>query len=290
MSVEPFFIECPYAVSLRHTVRSHGWIQLSPWTWNEEAGVLARPDRLPSEGRAWIQVTQKSPRSFWVAVEAKQPQSVELEQVKDVVSRWLSLTWNPTPSIEVVTWLSPAITSFIMDGGGRFLRSSTFYEDFVKTVCTIQISWSGTRRMVMSLVDEIGDGLFPTPRQVLDAGETDLRKRVRLGFRARQLFEATEKLLEWGLMDELGRESESPITYEELIRLRGIGPYAASHVMVLLHDFSRIPIDSEVTRYYGERYGLAPAQIEPFFDRWGDYRFLVHRLSTRLDLQLLPNC
>ena len=148
----------------------------------------------------------------------------------------------------------------IGEGGGRFLRGSTFYEDFAKTMCTIQIAWSGTKRMVASLVDEIGDGLFPSPRNVLDAGEAALRGRAYLGFRAPQLLKATEELLKSGLMEESGRGAEGLITYEEMIRLRGIGPYAASHIRMLLHDFSRIPVDSEVSRFSVSATGWPPTR------------------------------
>jgi endonuclease III len=82
-------------------------------------------------------------------------------------------------------------------------------------------------------------------------------------------------------MNEAGRGVDERITYAELIELPGIGPYAAGHVAMLLHDYSRIPVDSAVARFFRERYELAPDQIEPFFDKWGDYRFLGYRLSAR---------
>jgi hypothetical protein len=44
--------------------------------------------------------------------------------------------------------------------------------------------------------------------------------------------------------------------HAHLIGLKGIGPYAAAHCRLLLHDFSRIPIDSSVVAYLRGRYGL----------------------------------
>ena len=281
MPAQQLVIECAHPVALAHTVSIHGWVGLSPWAWDGEAGVLSRRDRLPSGGAASIRVSQHSPRSFSVEVEPEDTNSAGREAVRGIVARWLSTDWDPEPAVEVAGPIDPKIARFIKDGGGRFLRGSTFYEDFAKTVCTIQIAWSGTKRMVAALIDEIGGGLFPTPGQVVDAGEAGLRERARLGFRAPQLLEATQTMLGRGLMDEHGRESEGRITYEELIGMRGIGPYAASHVMMLLHDFSRVPIDSEVTRHYGERHGLKPDEIEPFLDQWGDYRVLGHHLQRR---------
>jgi hypothetical protein len=49
------------------------------------------------------------------------------------------------------------------------LRCSCFYEDFIKTVLTINANWSATCRMVAALVP--GQGAFPNPQAVLDYGE-----------------------------------------------------------------------------------------------------------------------
>ena len=80
-------------------------------------------------------------------------------------------------------------------------------------------------------------------------------------------------------MHESGTAAEERLTYDELLGLRGIGPYAASHVRMLLHDFSRIPVDSAVSQFFRERDGLAPDEIESAFDEWGDYHFLGYRLA-----------
>ena len=50
------------------------------------------------------------------------------------------------------------LPTLIERGGGRMLRCSTFYEDFVKTVLTVNTSWSGTCRMIAALVAEPGGG------------------------------------------------------------------------------------------------------------------------------------
>ena len=42
-------------------------------------------------------------------------------------------------------------------GLGRLLRSPNLFEDIVKTICTTNIQWSGTRRIVAGLVNEFGE-------------------------------------------------------------------------------------------------------------------------------------
>src|SRR6266853_1824003 len=66
----------------------------------------------------------------------------------------------------------------------RRLRCSTFYEDFIKTLLTVNTSWSGTCRMNAALVAEPGDGAFPLPEMLIEYGEERLRQIAKLGFRA----------------------------------------------------------------------------------------------------------
>ena len=281
MIVRSAIIESPHAVSLAETVRSHGWYLLAPWKWNAEDGTLSRPERLPSGTSVEVDATQRGPSAVRVRVSGRTVSNEDVEAARRRVARWLSTDWVPRPAIETAARLDADAAEAIRAGGGRFLRGSTFYEDFAKTVCTIQISWAGTLRMTRALVDSIGRGTFPTPRDILDAGESGLREIGRLGFRSPHLLASTERLLTGGLVDEDGNGAEDRIGYEELIELPGIGPYAASHVAMLLHDYSRIPVDSAVTRFFRERYGLEPAQIEPYLDDWGEFRFLGYRLSAK---------
>ena len=266
-------------ISFGMTVQSHGWVALEPWKWDEEAGILSRNDLLG--GPTTIVVTQSGPRAIDIWVEAEV--SPEPQVVEATVRRWLSLDWDPREAIEVASVVDSDVADVVRRGGGRFLRGSTFYEDYLKTVCTVQINWAGTKRMAGRLVEEIGEGFVPTPVQVLDAGEAALRQRASMGFRAKGVMISTERLLKDGLVDESGVGAESLLTYDVLIALHGIGPYAASHLRVLLHDFSRVPVDSEVTSFFRERHGIGPKEVEAFLKRWGEYKFLGYRLSRRLE-------
>ena len=270
-------INSVHRLSLRAAVESHGWARLAPWHWDGCLERLSRLDKLSSGVVAEMSVLQSGPYALRVEVGGALDRQGE-EEVKRLVERWLSVGWDPTHAVEAARRIDHAMATRIKEGTGRLLRCSTFYEDFCKTVCTINTSWAGTLRMCSGLVTEIGGGLFPTPRQVLDAGVDALSGGVRMGFRSRVLYEATGTLLDRGLMDEDGKGREDAITYDELLTIRGIGPYAASHTAALLHDFSRVPVDSEVRRFCLERYGLAEDEIEAYFDAWGEYRFLGYKL------------
>ena len=199
------------------------------------------------------------------------------------VRRWFSADWEPALAIAAL----PALADLIERGGGRMLRGSTFYEDFVKTVLTINTSWSATCRMVAALVTEPGGGSFPEPLNLLDYGEDRLRVEAKLGFRARTLTRATRQMLDDGAITSSGEGSPEQLNHDYLLALYGIGPYAAAHCRMLLHDFSRIPIDSSVTAYLRERHGSDPAAFTAEQSLWGDYLALGYRL-TRLRDKLRP--
>jgi 3-methyladenine DNA glycosylase/8-oxoguanine DNA glycosylase len=191
--------------------------------------------------------------------------------------RWISADWEPSAAIAA---LGDA-AELIGRGGGRMLRGSSFYEDFVKTVLTINTSWSSTCRMVAALVAEPGNGAFPDPQSVLGYGEQQLRERAKLGFRAPTLIAATRRMLDDKAINASGEGSPEQLAHDYLIGLKGIGPYAAAHCRVLLHDFSRIPVDSSVIAYLRERHACDPAAFAESRLSWGAYLALGYRL-TRL--------
>ena len=264
--------------SLRLTILSHGWVDLSPWAWDDEASILTRPERLNHKIAA-ISISQAKPDRIRIEVKGVRKSKSIMAGAESVVGRWLSLEWDPDPAIKAAKRNDTTIARFIESGGGRFLRGSTFYEDFVMTLCTVNASWGFTRSMVSRLVDEIGGGVFPRPVEVLEAGHDHLLKKIRMGYRAKVLIEATEALISKGLISEEGTGKDDDICYEDLISLKGIGPYAANHLMLLLHDFSRIPVDSSVTRYCTEMLGLTKADIPAHFASWGDFSFLGFQLG-----------
>jgi N-glycosylase/DNA lyase len=145
-------------------------------------------------------------------------------------------------------------------------------------VLTINTSWSATCRMVAALVAEPGDGSFPGPGAVLDYGEDRLRAEGKLGFRARTLTMATRQMIDAGAVTPSGEGSADRLDHDYLLSLYGIGPYAAAHCRVLLHDFSRIPVDTSVVAYLRERYGCDAAAFGAKRSSWGAHLALGYRL------------
>ena len=130
--------------------------------------------------------------------------------------------------------------------------------------------------MAAALVAEPGGGGFPGPEALLDYGESRLRERARLGFRATTVVAATRRMLEDRVID---RNGEGRPDYGYLIGLHGIGPYAAAHCRLLLHDFSRIPVDSAVTAYLRERHAADWVAYAAARTAWGPYLALGYKLA-----------
>jgi len=263
-------LRSPIDVAL--TVASHGWAYLAPWQWNPEAGVLSRGERIG--GRfGTISVAQHDLAT--IVIRRDGFTTADDDAIRGRVSRWLSADWEPSEAIAVLG----GDGALIPYGGGRILRCSTFYEDFVKTVLTINTSWSSTCRMAAALVAEPGDGSFPAPAAVLDYGAERLRQRARLGFRAATLVGTTRQMLDDGAIDAAGNGRPERLGHDYLIGLKGIGPYAAAHCRLLLHDFARIPVDSSVIAYLRERHDCDPAAFAVSRSAWGPYLALGYKLA-----------
>jgi N-glycosylase/DNA lyase len=261
-----------WPVDLALTVASHGWVYLAPWRWEPDAGRLARVENIGTR-LGTIEVTQRDIRAVtvrWAGFAA-----ADEAEVLGRVGRWLSADWEPSAAIAAL----PDAAALIERGGGRMLRGSSFHEDFVKTVLTINTNWPATCRMVAALVAEPGGGAFPGPEALLDYGEERLRERAKLGFRARTVVLTTRQMVEDGAINLSGEGPADRLAHDYLLSLKGIGPYAAAHCRVLLHDFSRIPVDSVVTAYLRERHDRDPAAFAADRSSWGAYLALGYRLA-----------
>lgn len=273
MTTNTFSLDPGQPFNLRLTVESHGWCQLAPWQWDGQC--LERKVRIGSKGE-WVRVQQPSEDRLVVGTSSSNTASVT-----ERVSRWLQLDWDPSDFLALCDDNDPAIARFIRSGGGRFLRGDTFFEDLIKTVCTINTTWKQTRTMVASLV-ALGGGLFPEPMELRTIGPRRLAEECKLGFRARTVDTVTAQLLHDKAISTDGSARGGMIDYEYLTSLKGIGPYAAAHTMMLLRDFQALPVDSEVSAYLRAR-NLNPKDAQTAFQHWGQYRFLGYKLKRIVD-------
>jgi N-glycosylase/DNA lyase len=178
--------------------------------------------------------------------------------------------------------------AWCVSGAGRMLRAPTVFEDVVKTICTTNTAWSGTRRMTRALVDNLGveapggGRTFPTPEAMAEMDESFYRDVVRAGYRGPYLKTLATEVAE-GRVD-LEELNDPGLADEEvalrLLALPGVGPYAAAHVMLTsLGRYSRLVLDSwtrpTYARLAGARRALKDVTIERRFRRYGDWAGLA---------------
>ena len=174
-------------------------------------------------------------------------------------------------------------------GWGRMLRSPTYWEDAVKTLCTTNASWGYTQKMCRRLCDELGEetpsGLrtFPPPAKVLDAGEPFLKKTVGMGYRSKSLVLLARRAVSgdgpW-LLDSSARP-DAATAEQEIASWHGFGPYATKHLLVLMGFHEYLPIDREVGNHLGIRKpGDKGSGLDSdHFEDWGKFRFTAYKLT-----------
>jgi 3-methyladenine DNA glycosylase/8-oxoguanine DNA glycosylase len=176
-------------------------------------------------------------------------------------------------------------------GLGRLLRSPTLFEDVIKTICTTNIQWGGTRVMVRQLVHSLGDSgpvsggdggfsnAFPTPERIATADAAELDS-TRLGYRAPYVRELAERVAS-GELDLSALEDDRRSTDElrkALLDLKGVGPYAAATLLMLLGRYDYLAVDSVYRTFVTERYfaGRRPSDAEAaaVYEDWGRWKYL----------------
>jgi len=173
---------------------------------------------------------------------------------------------------------------------GGFLRGASAFEDVIKTVCTTNCDWRNTKRMCEALCLLEG-GNFPTPEQVLTVSEASLAAKTSCGYRVRTIRLVAKLAADGKLpLDDWVRDSEFDRVRANLKSIWGIGPYALNHILVLLGDYSKIPVDSEVLSYlrrvhFNGREVSEKEAVKPY-EQYGRFAYLAFkfgRMSRRFN-------
>ena len=149
----------PTPFDFEATVRSHGWAALRPFTWDASTTTLYRIHRLLSGKVIRLQLREGwqngSNPLIQIAVETVEAlTSGEEAEICRAVRRMLRLDedfsefYNQCAQAE--GW-----SLRLQPGGGRLLRCPSLFEDIVYTLCTTNITWAGTKRLVDRLAAEI---------------------------------------------------------------------------------------------------------------------------------------
>jgi len=271
----------PLHFDLDRVVRSHGWYDLPPWTWDAERRVLRRPLRVSSDRVVDVEVAEAGPGSLALRVTGRgRIGSAAAAEVRDAVRTCLALDEDLAPfrarAVALEGTTGPRPVQRALDRGlGRLLRSPTVFEDAVKTLCTTNCSWALTRAMVARLVGELGQEgpsgrAFPGPEEMAARPERFYRERIRAGYRA-PFFRALAREVASGRVNlESWRDPAIPPTElrRRILALHGFGPYAAEHLMRLLGRHGGLALDSWNRRKIAELRGRTRQPSDRVLARW----------------------
>jgi 3-methyladenine DNA glycosylase/8-oxoguanine DNA glycosylase len=266
-------------------VRSHGWFQLLPFNLDETSGTLSYILRL-SNGQVVELVTSGSESGL--RVDCPQLEADSQLEVTRV------LTWMFGLDLDLSNFYAairsePALAHVEQRAMGRVLRSPTLFEDVIRTILTTNTLWAATKRMVANLVDQFGEPLptdptrkaFPTALRLASASEAQLRSESRVGYRAPYILNLAQQVASNELNLEAFKTSALPTLElrKELLKIRGIGPYAAANLLMILGRSDYLPIDSWALKVVSHEWHggqpVTPAQVQADMDKWGQWQGLV---------------
>lgn len=279
-------------------VNSHGWRQLAPCRFEND--VLYYVDHLSTQRAVEYRISA-SPEG--VQVETTRLNKDEQKEVADKVTWMFGLDMDFS-DFYAASRNEPKLARAKKQALGRLLRSPTLFEDVIKTILTTNTLWAATRNMTLKLVNEFGKSVssagrvaqndsdrhietsntqyaFPTPEAIAASNPDFIKDKIRVGYRAPAIHDLAVRVAS-GKYDLESLKTSSLSTLElrkELMTIKGVGPYAAANLLMLLgrHDF--IPIDSSaLTVVSHEWYRGRPVtakHVEKRFEKWGAYKGLA---------------
>lgn len=266
-------IPTPGDYLLRRDVCSYGYFLLAPNDWNPRTETLTRVLALPG-GIASVRLGQPGKGRPVVGEADRRLSRGEQSQARQMIVRMLHLDDESVGDFHKVD------PRWKKSGRGRLFRSPTFFEDIIKTVTSCNVTWPSTIVMNRRLCEVVSPG-FPRAQDLARRQPATLRARCRVGYRDARMVELG-RLVAGGEVDPAwfeDRSNSDDDVYKALLKLPGIGPYAAANVMQLLGRYSRVAIDTESVRHGRAVLGMTgtPRQIEKkvaaHFEPFGEHRF-----------------
>ncbi len=279
---QTLFLETPSNFDFKRTVLSHGWCELRPFEFDQENWILSAVLKTNKPVSAQI---SEAENQLKIEVFDKTDEQSEAKIKRDVAHIFrfdddLQDFYKIIKSEKNLAWVAK-------QNAGRMLRSTTVFEDLVKTICTTNCSWALTKIMVTNLVEKLGevatDGkkLFPTAEAMAKMPIEFYREEIRSGYRAPYFKELAEKIAEGKLEVEnwLHTDLSTKDLKKEMKQVKGVGDYAAENLLKLLGRYDGLALDSWLRgQFYKKHNGgnvCDDTQIQLYYERFGKWRGLV---------------
>ena len=283
-------IQTPRGFHFERTVRSHGWYALPPFSWDAQRRRLGLTVLL-SGGRA-IDCTI-GPVKGGLLIRTGPDGSLDASgrrALRSIIRSCLRLDEDFT-GFHAEARRHPEYRWIAASGAGRMLRAPTVFEDTVKMLCTTNCTWALTTLMVTNLVEAFGvrsgdnHAAFPSPSDLAGSSDAQLRREIKTGYRSPFLLALATDVASGHLAIEGWRSSAlvTPALFAELVRLKGVGPYAAGNLLKLLGRYDYLGLDSWVRARYADLHAggrrIGDRTIERRYRRFGEWRGLFFWLE-----------
>lgn len=278
-----------------HTVNSHGWCSLLPFSIDKEQRSINRLLTLDDNSLAYCRIKCGSNSSLNIQV--SYPGKLSTSQCSDIkhqIASCLRLTEDYSKFYREVKRY-PRYRWIGKIKAGRMLRAPSVFEDIVKMICTTNCSWSLTEIMIENLVGELGRTFnnsqksFPSPEILAGITEQFLRKTVRAGYRSPFLLEFAENAANGKFYVESWRSSElsTDVLFKNLRSIKGVGDYSAANILKLLGRYDYLGLDSWVRSKYYKLYHsgrkVTDRTIELKYKLYGKWRGLFFWMEMTKD-------
>ena len=275
------------------TAYSHGWVVLAPNEWDAGRKAVRRVERLRSGKVILLDIrgagTVGRPRMEVTVTHRSRLGQRDCREIEALLRRMFRLDEDLSGFYRECharggDWLP------VTAGLGRLLRSPHLFEDVVKVICTTNIQWGGTKRMVENLVAGFGAAFpgnpvqhaFPTPQAIAAAGPDEFADIVRMGYRASYVYELAEQITAGEVdLENLRTETiPTPELKKKLLAIKGVGNYAAATLLMILGRYDELAIDTVFRQFVSEKYfggeKIPDAEGIALYADWGKWQYLAY--------------
>lgn len=283
-------IKKPYI--LPSTLRSHGWVSLPPNIPDEKVESFSRVERLSSGNVINLHAASPGREFPKIIVTVKHEDALLQVEHNEIIKRvryMLRLDENLQGFYDLCEKKGGKWKN-LTEGRGYLLRSPEIFEDLVKVICTTNIQWGGTKRMVKELVDSFGVPFpgdttlrsFPSPESISSISLEDFKDRVRLGYRTGYIYELCARITSGDLKlnDLINAKTPTAEVKKRLIAIKGVGNYAASSMLMLLGRYDQIPVDTVFRNFMSAKYfqdkQFSEEEGLSIYEEWGQWKYLAY--------------
>ena len=275
------------------TAYSHGWVLLLPNQWDKESKQLQRIEKLSSGQVVLLSITgnnsNKEPNITIEISHSKFLSKAEFNEITIKVRHMFRLDEDFREFYQLCEqrggqWIK------LTQGLGRLLRSPSLFEDIVKTICTTNIQWGGTKRMIEELVNAYGEKFsgngkmkaFPIPEAIAKTTLNAFSKKVRMGYRTAYVHLLAKQFVSGEVNPKSFFDPDIPTAdlKKKLLGIKGIGNYAAATLLMLLGRYDELPTDTVFREFVSKKYfrgkKVTDKRALNIYKNWGKWKYLTY--------------